>query len=114
MFIVAVQGFLIEAGSGFIHVLQQERGIQVALYLPSIGHMVPSFAEFLFLVIVGDMIILAGSDGRGHLDDSLQAAGFELDIQKSGQRCWGFVSNRFAKPLFSFDLSRFFRYFGFG
>jgi len=62
VFIIAGKCVFVEVGLGFVHMLQEESRVQIALDSSSVWHMVPALAQFFLTVVVCQMIILAGSD----------------------------------------------------
>ena len=96
-----------------IAVLNQKRGVQVPLDTPAVRHLVPALGEFLLVIAVVKVVILAGL-GLPGLDILEVAAGsyhfvFQ-DIDKSGGRLVGdaFTETLPAQVLASLRLLHFF------
>ena len=74
LLIIGKKTGFIEAGLGFVHMLEQEGRVEVPLYSPPIRHVVPALAQFFFVVVVCQMIILAGPNGGWNFDNAFQAS----------------------------------------
>lgn len=76
LFVIAVKRWLVKGKISvfLIDVLEEEGGVDVPLNAPPVWHGVPTLGQFLFVVFVQDVVVLAGPHTCFHPFDTVQSS----------------------------------------